>query len=156
MSTPKLHEESRLPLGPVQPPPKYKELGDALLAKFGDDKSLSWLASQAKVTRTAVHLWLTGKCRPRRHKLGTIAAILELHPDELAHLAEYESEDDLAVIRSGYESWYVWKERDHNLVPLERRFVEAVKRRTMYDMETRLLLSNLFPEYRELMENEAA
>lgn len=72
----------------------YKELGDILLGKLGE-RTLHYLANQLHVTPSAVHTWITGKCRPRAYRLGQIANILECSAEEIekiAELAGYEYE----------------------------------------------------------------
>ena len=66
----------------------YKALGDELLRALGN-RPQSWLAEQLYVCRVAVHNWVSGKRRPEPGRLGYIAAILDVPPDYLAHLAGY-------------------------------------------------------------------
>jgi transcriptional regulator with XRE-family HTH domain len=89
--------------------PQYKALGDTLLAKFGNQRSLAWLADRTLVSRVAVHLWLSGRCRPKPQRLGLIAATLGFTEEEvfeLATQADYDSDPDrLDKVLRAYHNW---------------------------------------------------
>lgn len=94
-------------------PYKYKRLGDILLERLGNERSIAWLADQTLVSRVAVSLWLSGKCRPNPRRLGNIAAILDFEEDdipELADRAEYD-DDRLYTVLQAYREWHKARER---------------------------------------------
>ena len=71
----------------------YKDLGDELLSAVGD-KRQSEIARELYASQPAVCNWLNGKTRPEPWRLGHLAALLSLSPDNLASLAEYETDPD--------------------------------------------------------------
>jgi hypothetical protein len=77
---------------PTQVINQYKQLGDALLKALGPNRSQAWLAQQTYVSQEAVHYWLAGQCRPRPERLGHLAALLQLDPQFLTELAEYDDD----------------------------------------------------------------
>lgn len=85
---------------------KYKDLGDLLLLTLTNDRSQRWLAARTFVSREAVHFWLSGESRPDPHRLGQIAAILNLEPQRLASLAKYDDNPNaLQKILLSYDQW---------------------------------------------------
>src|SRR6266545_4610983 len=71
----------------------YKHLGDQLLRAVGD-KRQSEIARELYASQPAVCNWLSGKSRPEPWRLGHLAALLDLSPDNLASLAEYDTDPD--------------------------------------------------------------
>jgi hypothetical protein len=71
----------------------YKALSDKLLSAVGE-KRQSELARDLYASQPAVCNWLNGKCRPEPWRLGHLAALLDLSPDDLASLAEYDKDPD--------------------------------------------------------------
>lgn len=77
--------------------PVYKALGDVLLVAFGNTETQQSLARRTHVSQPEIHNWLSGKRRPRPMRLGLLASLLQLTPDEftvLIELAKYDSNPD--------------------------------------------------------------
>jgi transcriptional regulator with XRE-family HTH domain len=72
----------------------FKELGNVLQQAFGNEATQAKLARQLYVCQVAVHNWLSGKRRPQPGHLGQLAAIFNLSPGYLAHLAGYDCDPD--------------------------------------------------------------
>jgi hypothetical protein len=71
----------------------YKGLGDQLLRAVGNRRQ-SEIAQELYTSQPAVCNWLSGKSRPEPWRLGHLAALLNLAPDNLASLAQYDSDPD--------------------------------------------------------------
>lgn len=71
----------------------YKHLGDQLLQAVGDKRQAD-IARELYASQPAVCNWLNGKSRPEPWRLGHLAALLNLPPDNLASLAEYDTDPD--------------------------------------------------------------
>jgi transcriptional regulator with XRE-family HTH domain len=71
----------------------YKALGAVLLGALGD-RTQRWLADELCVSVVAANHWVNGQRRPTPAHLGQIAALLNLSPDGLSELANYETDPD--------------------------------------------------------------
>lgn len=106
---------------------KYKDLGDLLLQAFGEDKTQSSLAKQTSVSSGAVHLWLTGRCRPEPHRLGLVCGILELRdPEKLARLAEYTEQADVEGVIASYNRYVARQNGKEGTLVDKREFCEKL------------------------------
>jgi hypothetical protein len=85
---------------------KYKALGDVLLRALPEAAPQRWLADRTFVSQEAVHYWLKGETRPTPDRLGHIAALFHLQPEQLAALAGYDTDPNaLAKLLAAYETW---------------------------------------------------
>jgi len=74
--------------------PEYKELGRVLKEAVNNKHTQAVLGQQLFVSQVAVNHWLLGYRRPAPAHLGQLAAILNLCPDELISLADYDDNPD--------------------------------------------------------------
>jgi transcriptional regulator with XRE-family HTH domain len=85
---------------------KYKALGDMLLGALPASVPQKWLADKTFVSQEAVHYWLKGQTRPAPDRLGHIAALFHLQPEQLAALAGYDRDPNaLSKLLAAYEIW---------------------------------------------------
>lgn len=85
---------------------KYKELADVLLRALPESVPQKWLAAKTFVSQEAVHYWLKGQTRPAPDRLGHIAALFHLQPEQLAALAGYDTDPNaLSKLLAAYETW---------------------------------------------------
>ena len=90
----------------MPPQGKYKELGNVLLQALPDSVPQRWLADKTFVSPEAVHYWLNGQTRPAPDRLGHIAALFHLPPEQLAALAGYDTDPNaLSKLLAAYATW---------------------------------------------------
>lgn len=138
-------------------PPPYKALGDVLLSRLGPGQSLSWLADLTVVSKVAVSLWMSGKCRPKPKRLGYIAAILRFNEEDLptlASLAKYETgSDEELQVHEGYQEWYALRQR-WELETMEQniryRIGDNIITLINADMEVRRMFRQKYPDIIEM------
>lgn len=74
----------------------YKELGDRLLHALGT-RTITWLAERCGVSRPAASQWVSGKLRPERLRVPSIAEALGLAEEEILRAGHYSEEGSRGV-----------------------------------------------------------